>query len=717
MSINQVINLLLRNWLILILFPLMLAGAVFYFSQNEVREYESGALLYTSLGGSRTGSVGESVRMDYYTSNNMFDNMVILIRSRETIEKASLKLMALHMSLDQPDSTVISKGNYQYLRSQIPEGIWQQIAVPGDPEKTYDNLVEERKENDLLFVDQMLRDSENYGIFNILNRLRANRRASSDMMELVYRANDPGICQYTLIYIIEVFMDKYALLKEEENINAIKYFENQLEIAKGKLDDAEARLKGFISQNNILNFYEQGKYLDIALLEQERDEELASRLKAGTESNLEQIEELFDMFNTRSQVLDELIGLQRLLISKSNELESLRLQPSPNAERIRYLRNDIAEVQSEIDTRSNQVFEVTNTKEGVSRETILDEWLKLKVEYENQVQSLEVMKERRQSLSRRISAFAPLGAELNKLEREVTVNEGQYLSILHGLNMAYLKKYDLEMSTNQQVIDKPFYPLAPLTSKRKLLVIGAFMAGFLLIVSIIIGTRLLDPKIRTLERALETTGLNAAGTFPDTKKLKSNVDAELLMDGLTGQIIGQLKYKLTVAYTDMERATYITLFSHHQGEGKNFVVKQLVKKLDELSYRNLVISYKDNDKYESEKTDWLKISDNFNILKARNISELINNNDKSPENYDNIILVLDSFNRSSVPTHIIKKSDVSLLVINANRKWNGLDKRLLSNYDNIEIPAPIFVLNKMSLIDMEQGYGSIPKKKGWFKKS
>lgn len=716
MSINQIINLLLRNWFVIILFPLLLAGAVFYFSQDEIREYESGALIYTSLGGSKSGAVGESVRMDYYTSNNMFDNMVILIRSRETIEQVGIRLIAQHMSLRSADSLIINNMNYQFLKRTIPEKLWNEIAVYGDPDKTHENLKARHNAEELDFVNQLLRDSENYGTFNILNRLRANRRASSDMMELVYRTNDPGICLHTLIFIIEIFMDKYADIKEQENINAIKYFENQLSLAKSKLDDAEARLKAFISQHNILNFYEQGKYLDIALLEQERDEELASRQKAGTEANLEQIEELFDMFNTRSQVLDELIGLQKLLISKSNELESLKLQPSKNKERISYLNNDIYEIQQEIDSRSNKVFEVSNTKEGISRETILDEWLKLKVEYENQASSLDVMKNRRQSLANRISAFAPLGAELSKLEREVTVNEGQYLSILHGLNMAYLKKYDLEMSSNQQVIDEPFYPSAPLTSKRKILVLGAFMAGLLLVLTIIIGTKLLDPKIRTIERALQLSTLQAAGMFPNIRKAKSGIDKDLLMNSLTEQIVGQIKYRLTVRNGHQNRANYITIMSHRQSEGKGFVTQRLLSKLNEFDYNNLIISHADKPESLSDQSDWIKVDSNVQLLKAATISELLTD-EYEESNYDNIIVVLQAFVTSSIPAHIVKQSDVSLLVIDAGRKWNLMDQRLITNYNNMDIAPPLFILNKMALEDLAEGYGRLPKTSTWFRKN
>jgi uncharacterized protein involved in exopolysaccharide biosynthesis len=709
MTITQLIRLLLKNWALIALFPLMLAGAVLYLSQKEAKEYETSGLIYTSLAGSKTGSVGESVRMDYYTSNNMFDNMILLVRSREIIEKASLKLMAYHISLTEPSPAIISQERFEDLKNSLGDQLWSELAVKGDPDATLKKLLDRHRETPIPTVTYLLRESPTYGIFNITSRLRVIRRNSSDMMELVYKANDPGICKMTLDFIIEIFMKSYSGLKEKENTNAIKYFEEQLKIAKEKLDDAEARIKSFISVNNILNFYEQGKYLDIALLEQEKDEEIASRTKAGTESNLEKIEELFQIYTTRSKIIDEMIGLQKLLITKNNELEGLSIKPIENAEKIRWLKTDISEIQKEIAMRSSSIFEVSNSKEGVPRNTVLNEWLKLKIEYEQQLSSLEVMKDRKRYLSNKISAFAPLGAELKKLEREVSVNEGQYLSILHGLNMAYLKKYDLEMSSNQQIIDAPYFPASPLPSKKKIMVLGAYMAGFFLVTSLIIARKFLDDKINTPQRANKFSGLNSVGLFPAFNKLKKSVSKDELMRNLSDQMIGQILITIN-SLEIQEGKTKILIYSHYPREGKTFIAQTLVEAFSNMGKTTRLIcpsSYTENVKLDKE-VSMLVLQEDLRFNSIDIIEQVPNYQDGN--SYDYEVILCPESSLVSLPVGLFKSIHLAVLVINAGRKWTAFDDKLISLLTMINPSRSNFILNKMTSDDLADTYGALPKK-------
>lgn len=712
MTLMHFIRLLLRNWLIITLFPLMLAAAVFYLSKQEPKEYETTALVYTSMGGSK--SIGtESIRLDYYTTNNMFDNMVLMIKSRETVEQVSLKLLAQHLSLREADPKIISKASFDNLKTHIDNALWNELAIYGDPDSTYINLKRIHTEKPINTISYLMRNHTNYSLSKILERLRASRKASSDMMELVYRTNDPGICKHTLDYILEVFMKKYAGLKEEENINAIRYFEEQLAGAKEKLDDAEARIKGFISSNNILNFYEQGKYLDIAYLEHEKDEDEAKRIKAGTESNIEQIEELFDMYSSRTKVIDELISLQKLLISKSNELESLSVNSTANRERMRWLKEDINEIQEQITERTDKVFEISTSREGIPRNTILEEWLKLKIEYEQQLSSLEVMKDRKSVLYNKISSFAPLGAELKKLEREVTVNEGQYLSILHGLNMAYLKKYDLEMTSNQQVIDEPYYPIDPLPSKKKIIVAGSYAAGLFLVLFMIIGGRLLDDRINSLDRAIHFTGLHVGGMFPNTRYTRGGVDKKLLMASLKEQFLGQVILKQEKTHKSIN-PPLIIIYSHRKLEGKEFIADILARQLSEIDGKVLVVGQENKNPISDDVYDVVNYNDDKSIIKSKGIEELLTD-DTNIHSYDYIILILPAMLNQSLPEKIIESASLSIMVLNANRKWNIGDDKLREYYATVSNKNQILVLNKMHLDYLEEGYGEFPTKKAWYR--
>src|SRR5690606_31456307 len=145
--------------------------------------------------------------------------------------------------------------------------------------------------------------------------------------------------------------------------------------------------------------------------------------------------------------------------------------------------------------------------EGVARKTMLDEWLKLKLQHEEQLQALAVMKDRKELISDKIASFAPLGAELKKLEREVSISENQYLSILQGLNQAYLQKYDLETSSYQSVIDEPNFPGKPQSTRKMVLIAGTSFVRFILTLGFLLGLYFVDPTIRNADRASSRTQL------------------------------------------------------------------------------------------------------------------------------------------------------------------------------------------------------------------
>src|SRR5690606_8228663 len=168
-----------------------------------------------------------------------------------------------------------------------------------------------------------------------------------------------GVCYYSLKYIIESFMDKYGQLKEQENINSINYFEEQLKLSHSRLAASELNLKEFISANQILNYYEQGKYLDVAQLEQDQDEERAQRLASGTKANLEQIESLFSGFEGRQNTMGIIDSLQKELTRKQMELEGMNIVNLSNSEAKKSLSEEIKGLQIQLEKSTGML--VTNS--------------------------------------------------------------------------------------------------------------------------------------------------------------------------------------------------------------------------------------------------------------------------------------------------------------------------------------------------------------------
>ncbi|WP_375583319.1 GumC family protein [Cyclobacterium xiamenense] len=704
MSLKQLFRLLWKNKFRILLPPILVGIAVFFLTQNMTREYESNTIVFTNPTSNRGATDGGAIRMDFYTSNNLFDNLTLLVKSRETIEEASLRLLALHISLPEPDPTVIHNDCFLDLQQHIQPALWQELSVPGDEKETLLRVKAHYTSVPDSPIEYLLREHRHYSTTKILQRLSVARKFSSDMMELAYRTDDPGVCYHTLRLLSEAFMERYSGMKQTENINSIAYFQSQLDMAQGKLRDAEEKLKSFMTENRILNYYEQGKYLDIAKLEHEQDEERSKRVLSGTESNLNEIQQMFENFDKRQVIIQNISKLQDEIVTRDMEIQGLQAQNSAEA-RIGQLQEEIATLKEQISEDSKALFRNSNSLQGIERETVLEEWLRLKILFEEQKQALDVMQSRKAYLSEKIQEFAPLGAELKKLEREVSVNEDQYLSILHGLNMAYLQKYDLQMSSPQRLIDEPYYPKKPLPSKRLIFVIGGSLATGFLGLSVAILSFFIDRTIKSVPEAEKLTGLKVSGAWIDESGLSGAVKKDILYNRLRKQVYNNLG-----KYLPRQGKKIVLFYSLKPAEGKTFLIRKLVEELnlqhrdivywghsrdteempcDTLSYDQQAILYDQQDTYWEERI--AQSEKEFILWELPPIEEV-------PLNYQ-----------------LINQANVMVMVLDGQRNWKPADERFHESLkEMVKIPHTVW-LNRLQADELEDMNGEIPRNRSFLR--
>ncbi|EON77908.1 hypothetical protein ADIS_1621 [Lunatimonas lonarensis] len=702
MSLKQMIRLLLKNFWLIILVPLVVAVGVYFLAKNLPMRFESSAIVFTNPTSDRGVNDGGAIRMDFYTSNNLFDNLTLLLRSRETVTQASLRLLALHLIQKQPDEEVLSMENFEELKKHIDDDLRSKLVVPNDLNKTHLRISEHLQANPSSPVEYLLREHPHYGVSNIIKELFVARKASSDMMEVTYRTDDAANCYYTLKFITEAFMERYSGIKEAENINSILYFEDQLRIAQMKLRNAEAELKDFMTEHRILNYYEQGKYLDIAKLEHEQDEERSRRILSGTMANLAKIEGLFDGFDQRQSIINEISETQKEIVSKQLELEGAQL--SRNGQDLRQqLTGEINQLQKKIEEKSTLLFNNSISLEGLQRREALDEWLKLKLTYEEQVQALDVMQERKQYLQDKIDEFAPLGAELKRLEREVSVSESQYLSILHGLNMAYLKKYDLEMTSPQKLIDEPFFPKKPLPSKKLFLVVGGMFGSGFFTASLVVLFFFLDPTVKSAKHAEKLTGLKVAGGWANEKLLPRSVMKETMRN----QLITQFRNHLNRFLDHSSKPHLIVFYSLSDGSGKTFLINHYIEKIRSLN--QTVTYYSPDTTPATTRTNEQQPYDPSVDLLAGQTQRWKSRVDNCGSDY--FFLELPNLSEFDANYELMNLSETCILVLSAAQSFpEGKQTALAVIREAITSPHLVW-LNRMTTDELEDLHGEIPKKR------
>ena len=178
------------------------------------------------------------------------------------------------------------------------------------------------------------------------------------------------------------------------------------------------------------------------------------------------------------------------------------------------LKKKAGQIKDEIRESVGQLYYLGNSIEGLPVSKLLNDWITNVIDYEDTKAGMQVLAERITEFQKQYEIYAPAGANIKRIEREINVSEQEFLEILHGLNLARLKLQDIELSSNIKAVDPPYYPLSPNPTKRKLMVLVAAMFGFLLVLTTILAMEYFDDTLRDPARAEKILKLRQAGIFP-----------------------------------------------------------------------------------------------------------------------------------------------------------------------------------------------------------
>jgi hypothetical protein len=262
MTLIGFFRIIFKNLKWLVIFPAMLAGVVFYLTRNMPKEYQSSATVYTGLASGYSITDDGDEKVDYFKVNNAFDNLITTVKARETIEEVSIKLMAQHLLLKEPDVNILDEKRFSALHKLLNDTEIAKLIVPGNFNKTVLRLYSIKDSSNKNTVQYLLTDgSSPYAVSKILGSLTVMRKSTSDMLELGYKTDDAGVCLNTLKFLIDAFSNRYKNIKGSETINVVKYFEDQLKEAFTTLQKSENRLRDFGVNNRIINYNEQSKFV------------------------------------------------------------------------------------------------------------------------------------------------------------------------------------------------------------------------------------------------------------------------------------------------------------------------------------------------------------------------------------------------------------------------------------------------------------------------
>ncbi len=714
MNALHFLKLIYRNLIWVVLIPIICAFVVFHLTKNEKKQYTSNTTLYTGIASGYSITSTEDQRIDYFAINNAFDNLLASAKSRETLEEVVLRLLAEHLALSKPNTDILGFDGFENLQKLAGQSLINKAHELKDTSKIYAyiNDVYHSKVNNI--IEKLINSPQSFYNINALKSdLIVTRINSSDLIQVAYTCSDPAVCQRILQLHSDIFNRNYRRIKSDQTFSAVKYFENKLAEVRSKLRTSEEELKNFGKRNKIINYYEQTRYI--------------AESKEGLSKDIYEIKVEQNASKNALSLVEKKLNNREKQIANSSNMVSLRQKISAinaqlekakifgNNEKVKELLNESKKLEDSIRFETTRYINLNYTLETVPRENLIQEWVNNAINYDKSTAGLDVLNNQKQEYLDEIDEFAPLGSTLKRLDRQIDINEKEFLSILHGLNLARLRQSNISLNSNIVVQDKPFFPLEPLPSTRKLLIIVAFMVSFLLTVSVIIGRDVLDSSIKTPTRAQKIIGLPLVGI----STIKKNIEPlegyqKKLKNILTEQFIGTLlKYLLE---NQDKQQVQIGLFSFKDNllnyEDIDLLHYDLVQLYPKLKW--VIPQQLANSLFKTIDKDFFEIyTPRISDLNCLNAEKLVN---KNLSDRDLIIHITPNLITNGLPIHISRNSSVNILVFSANDTWMKVHETMLQKLNETLFNVPLLTW----LIDTHESnidtiIGEIPKKRSWLR--
>ncbi len=717
MTLIQFFRLLNRNLNLFLLCAIALAVVTYIFTNNLPKTYESQAEVFTGIASGINIDAVENVKVDFLTSATEFDNLINIIKSRKTLEEVGMRLLVQHMMLDSAHPAYINEQNWGDFQYKMPDSLKQELL---DPYSVDNTLRKVRNYKERHWDEERVKNTfevagSPYSWKRIAN-IGVSRIQSSDLLRIYYSSNDPGITQNTLLILIEVFTKNMAMIKSGQSASVVEYFQAKVDEAADELTAAEDRLQTFRIQNRVINYQEQTRSLTIEKerMEDEYQAEIAKQQAAL--AALRKLEQQLALNNVMIQLGNDILAKKQELIDLRSKIAELETYLN-DADLLQKLRSKALLLEEEVRNMLAQRYSYSRTTDGIPVSTIIDAWLDATLSLDAANARVQVFLKRKEYFREQYDKYAPLGSRFARLERDIDIREANYLELLNSLNQALLRqKGEMVSSGGQVVTQPPPFPHTANPSKRNMLIMVAFVVGFIVPLLFVILKELLDSTIRTPERGEEHTGLKLIGAYPDltAKSEVKSVNFEWLHEKSAALIAQNIRLE-SKDRGSRQMAKNILVFGTRPADGKLLTTHVMANELASLNMRVLVMSPKELPKAETPFYDFIHYKSDKDFVNTEHVTELIPMG-FDPLLYDYVFLVLGAVLTNPYPLNLLDQFNVSICVTGAFRNWNRADATALKDFTETLGFEPRLLLNGVEPDYMSSVLGEIEKDRSWLRK-
>ena len=688
-TLQFIIRILSKRWLMLLSLPLVAALVVFALMSRNPKMYKSSSTIYTGIVSGYDVLAAESTTRDWMSVNNAVDNLISVITAESTLSNVSMRLLARNIShLDCPDEReYMTENTAAELRNMLSNDIVE-LTVHCDEESTYRNFIEAYEASRDNWFKQMFHWNHRHYSFKALSGIEVSRVGSSDMIRLSYTCDDQFVAYHTLKILESEFVKQYLSIRYQQTTDVVNYFQRELKTIQADLTRKEDELTKYNVDNGIINYQEQTKMVAERQKDLDGLIELVMRERDGSEQKIRILEEklgyVTDLYTNNISFLTQLHTINGLYTQMSADTTSnvdVKTRLAEETEKLRSIGNEISVSQY--------------TKEGLSNDLLVTEWINAILIKSKADAELSILMANKKDMEKDVRRFSPVGSSIKRQEREINFSEQNYLSNLRSLNEAKLREKNLQLtSATFKVLTPPAVALYPEKTKNKLYSLVAFLFTFILLCGLVILSEEMNRKPYDSTSAKNIVNLPVIGAYPLLKKKSKYSDI------YASQAMRNLGNTITNYFDRDQTVNIINVFSINKGEGKSTVCRAFKDYFESIETKPVIVDWEKD--FESNSKYYLLANSIYDF----GVNE--NNMASMPE--ANVIIVeYPPLKDASFPTKVLNTSAINVLVVDAERDWSGMasltinELKRLNKHNNIAI-----ILNNSDIDTVGSFTGMLP---------
>lgn len=677
----------IRWWMVI--FPCIAGIIAWFLTRNLEKTYDVKTTIFTGIISGYNVDATDTRNAGVHLSN-----LMNIITTERTLKIVSLKLLArcLVYGDAERNTSYISAVHYQQLTAGIPREL-QALIDKQNEEKTYNNLVAFERPSINNFIYQLLNYTHPYFSVPLLSQnIKVARLGTSDMIEIAYSANDPGIAYNTLEILNEEFVKQYHDLRYGETDNVIKFFREELSRLGKMLTAAEDSLIDYNIEHRIINYGEQTKQVaGMDATYQMMDNDLLinySTSKALIDFYEYKLGDVAKLIRTNNEFMNKLQQMSKL----NTQISTMEITPDEkNQKKLEEHKGALNNTEQSINELALKLSAEAASTNNVSYETLIDQWLEQIVLAEKTKAQMEARDIMREKLNQDFLYFSPIGATLGRKERHIGFVESNYMSTMGALNAAILRQKNLEMtSASLKIMNPPLFPLTSSPTNARMIILSAMLGILLFIIGYFLIIEILDRTLRDKIRAERITGGTVIGAYPKESKLRYRRYNKAIDE----MAIKQLSTHL-LPYLNTNQQRVINLLSSEEKDGKTHIAFLLEQYWTSIGLNVRRITYDE---------DFL--SEDSQYVQANSYKELC----PDLEADEIVIIEYPVLKNNPLPPALLNEASLNLMIVRANRTWKTTDQamyeRLLKVKQN-EVPI-LFYLTQADRNAVEDFTGQLP---------